>query len=107
MPHGTIALAGPVARPAAGTLPLRGDLAHIALASRYLVPVYAMPTISTVADQPVDLRLQPQLDAKTITRLAAGSRFELLDTAGNWSWGCVGPDGPSGWVPADALTVPA
>ncbi len=66
-----------------------------------------MPTICRVSDKPVKLRLQPIAEADPVISLAAGSRFELLDTAGSWSWGCVGPEGPSGWVPADALTVPA
>jgi hypothetical protein len=32
LPQGQLSLAGPVDRPAVGTLPIRGDLAHIALA---------------------------------------------------------------------------
>ena len=32
VPGGNIGLKGPVAKPAPGTVPLRGDLAHIALA---------------------------------------------------------------------------
>ncbi len=43
VPDGPLNLAGPVARPAPGTLPLRGDLAHIALAGRHLAAHYVIP----------------------------------------------------------------
>ena len=36
MPEGRLGLKGPVKKPAPGTLPLRGDLAHIALADTHL-----------------------------------------------------------------------
>ena len=40
VPSGNIGLKGPVAKPAPGTLPLRGDLAHIALAGTHLAAHY-------------------------------------------------------------------
>jgi hypothetical protein len=104
VPTGQLGLSGPVVRPAPGTLPLRGDIAHIALADRYLVPHYAVPQVRTVGEEAVALRLNPRDDADAVTELAAGGRFELLDTAGAWCWGAVGPEGPSGWLPAAALT---
>ena len=48
-PEGEIALSGPVSRPELGTLPIRGDLAHIALAGRYLVPHYIQPQPRRIA----------------------------------------------------------
>lgn len=42
-------------------------------------------------------------DAAVVTPLAAGSRFELLDTAGAWSWGCIGSEGPTGYVLTELL----
>ena len=42
LPEGIVGLTGPVDRPAPGTLPLRGDLAHIALAGRYLAAHYVI-----------------------------------------------------------------
>jgi hypothetical protein len=35
--------------------------------------------------------------------LAPGSAFEVLDHAGAWSWGCVGPDGPTGYILTEHL----
>lgn len=103
VPTEALRLDGPVKRPAPGTLPLRGDIAHIALAGRYLVPHYAVPQQRTIGDADVVLRLAGREDGGEVATLAAGSGFELLDTAGNWAWGCVGPEGPSGWIPLSAL----
>jgi hypothetical protein len=36
-------------------------------------------------------------------QLVPGTRFELLDVAGEWVWGCPGPQGPSGWCRASEL----
>lgn len=103
VPTEQLRLSGPVARPAPGTLPLRGDIAHIALADRFLVPHYAVPQIRAIGGASVTLRLAPSEESGAVTELNAGTRFELLDTAGEWAWGAVGPEGPSGWVPASAL----
>ncbi len=104
VPRTGLGLKGPVERPAAGTLPLRGDLAHIALADRYLVPHYVVPQSHVVADGGADLRVAAQVEADVSARLEGGSTFEVLDLAGGWYWGCVGPDGPSGYLPEAALT---
>ncbi len=97
VPHGVLGLAGPVEKPAPGTLPLRGDLAHIALAGRYLAAHYVIPQIRAVGAAGARLRLVPRADSEAFVTLAPGSRFELLDVAGEWVWGCPGPQGPAGW----------
>ncbi len=97
VPQGVLGLNGPVAKPAPGTLPLRGDLAHIALAGTHLAAHYVIPQDRLVGDSGAGLRLVPREDSEVATRLAAGTRFELLDVAGEWAWGCPGPQGPSGW----------
>lgn len=102
-PKGLLALDGPIVRPAPGTLPLRGDLAHIALADKYLVAHYVVPQLQAIGSADAALKLQPNDDADTITTLAADSVFEVLDHAGAWSWGCVGPDGPTGYLLTDQL----
>lgn len=102
-PQGLLQLRDNVVRPPLGTLPIRGDLAHIALAESYLVPHYAVPHMRTVANGPTPLHLHPDEKADILCELAQGSTFELLDISGEWCWGCVGPDGPSGWVPAHVL----
>lgn len=98
LPEGLLALDGPVTRPAPGTLPIRGDLAHIALADRYLVAHYVVPQVYNIGPADADLKLTANREAKTVATLPAGSSFEVLDHAGAWSWGCVGPEGPTGYV---------
>lgn len=103
LPTGTIGLNGPVEKPAPGTLPLRGDLAHIALAGRYLAAHYVVPMVRQIGDDNVTLKLLPRDDADTGVTLDAGVAVELLDVAGDWAWICVGPDGPSGYTRLRAL----
>lgn len=97
VPTGVIGLSGPVERPEPGTLPLRGDLAHIALAGRHLAAHYVIPHPRHIGDGGADLRLFPREDGEVLHRLEAGTFFEVLDIAGEWVWGCTGPDGPSGY----------
>lgn len=104
-PSAPLRLSGAVAKPAPGTLPLRGDLAHIALAQRHLVQNYVVPVPCTLAHEDAVLRLQPSEEAHEVMVLAAGSLVELLDLVGNWAWVCLGPDGPSGFVKRGALAA--
>jgi hypothetical protein len=103
VPQGVLGLKGPVEKPAPGTLPLRGDLAHIALAGSHLAAHYVIPHLREVGAGGARLRLTPRDDSETFAELAPGSRFELLDVAGEWVWGCPGPQGPSGWCRASEL----
>lgn len=103
VPQGVLGLKGPVDKPAPGTLPLRGDLAHIALAATHLAAHYVIPQVRVVGADGASLRLAPRDDSEAFAQLASGSRFELLDVAGVWVWGCPGPAGPSGWCRATEL----
>jgi hypothetical protein len=103
VPAGVLGLKGPVEKPAPGTLPLRGDLAHMALAGVHLAAHYVIPHVHAVGAAGAGLRLNPRADAEVFAELAAESRFELLDVAGEWVWGCPGPHGPSGWCRASEL----
>jgi hypothetical protein len=107
VPVGVLGLKGPVEKPAPGALPLRGDLAHIALAGTHLAAHYVIPQVRVVGDSGADLRLAPRGDSEAFTSLTAGSRFELLDVAGEWVWGCPGPQGPAGWCRASELAPEA
>ena len=107
IPQGILGLTGPVNKVAPGTLPLRGDLAHICLAGKYLAAHYVVPQCRTVGSDGADMRLAPRADADVVTALDAGDTIELLDVAGNWAWVCCGPDGPSGYVAKGALGVDA
>lgn len=98
VPGGKIGLKGPVARPAPGTLPLRGDLAHIALAGTHLAAHYVIPKVQTVGADGADVRESNRDDSPVTTRFEAGTRVEILDIAGQWAWGCLGPEGPSGYI---------
>ena len=101
-PLGPFALSGVAPRPDPATVPIRGDLAHIALAGRYFVPHYARPrAYRIIADTP--LRAAAASDSDSRAQLAAGSQFDVLDCEGAWAWGCVGEEGPVGWVALDAV----
>ncbi|MEM9501327.1 MAG: hypothetical protein AAF941_05720 [Pseudomonadota bacterium] len=103
LPGGVLGLKGPVEKPAPGTLPLRGDLAHIALANTHLAAHYVIPQLQTVGESGVDVLETTRDDSAIVTRFAAGTQVEVLDVAGTWIWGCLGPDGPSGYMKADCL----
>ena len=103
LPEGIVGLKGPVTKPAPGTLPLRGDLAHVALAEKYLAAHYVIPLLRNVGDAPAVLKLAMRDDADDGATLDAGQEIELLDCAGNWAWITCGPEGPSGYVPLSAL----
>lgn len=98
LPEGIVGLKGPVQKPAPGTLPLRGDLAHIALAGHYLAAHYVIPQTREIGGKDVTLKLNSRDDAEDGTTLAAGSAVELLDQAGDWAWIACGPQGPSGYL---------
>ncbi|AKM06499.1 hypothetical protein [Pelagerythrobacter marensis] len=104
LPEGPIGLKGPVARPAPGTLPLRGDLAHIALAGRYLAAHYVVPQSRTIGTQGAALHLAPGEDSPALAQLEAGTDVEALDYAGDWCWASCGPEGPSGYLRIERLT---
>ncbi len=106
LPTGIVGLKGPISKPAPGTLPLRGDLAHIALANGYLAAHYVIPLKRTLADRDVTLKLNSRDDAEEGATLTAGSTVELLDCEGDWVWITAGPEGPSGYTRSAAL-VPA
>lgn len=98
MPQGTVGLKGAVERIAPGTVPLRGDLAHIALAGHFLAAHYVVPMCRSIGTEAVTLKLQPRDDAEDGASFAAGASVELLDQAGDWAWVCSGPEGPSGYL---------
>lgn len=103
VPAGILGLRGPVEKPEPGTLPVRGDLAHIALAGKHLAAHYVIPTAVIVGNAVAEILLMPSDDAETVVTVNAGSRLEILDTEGDWVWACIGPDGPSGYCKSSAL----
>ena len=105
VPSGDLGLKGPVERPAPGTLALRGDLAHIALAGTHLAAHYVIPHIWTVGAEGVDVMETTRDDSPVVTRFEAGTLVEVIDVSGDWIWGCLGPEGPSGYMKASALTA--
>ena len=103
LPTGIVGLKGPIVKPAPGTLPLRGDLAHIALADSFLAAHYVIPKVRQIGDRAATLKIAMRDDADDGVTLDAGSPVELLDQAGDWAWITCGPEGPSGYVRASAL----
>ena len=103
VPRGDLGLKGPVEKPAPGTLPLRGDLAHIALAGTHLAAHYVIPQSRIVGAKGVEVMENTRDDSPRITQFAPGTLIEVLDVAGDWVWGCLGPQGPSGYMKADCL----
>ncbi|MCU0947341.1 MAG: hypothetical protein MUF47_03710 [Porphyrobacter sp.] len=97
VPQGVLGLVGPVEKPAPGTLPLRGDLAHMALAHSHLAAHYVIPHARMVGAGGASLHMAPRADSEAHHQLAAGTAIELLDIAGEWAWICLGPQGPSGY----------
>ncbi len=106
-PDGQLSLSGPVARPATGTLAIRGDLAHIALADRYLVAHYVVPQPRRVGTEATALLCHPRDGSDEVTVLSAGEAFEALDYSGDWCWGCCSPEGPTGYLPISRLAPQA
>ena len=98
-----LGLTGPIVWPEKGTLPLRRDLAHIALAPRFLVAHYAVPTDMRIGDAPAPLVRSTQGEEDVILTLEPGATFQALDVTQTWVWGCLGPDGPSGYVKRSAF----
>ncbi len=104
----SFALSGPMKIADPARTPVRGDLAHIALAGRYFVPHYAVPAEHRVIAGGAALLASSRSDAEVLGELKAGSRFDILDVAGETAWGqCVessgGEDGLVGYVAMDKL----
>lgn len=100
--HGPFALTGPLAR-IAGTPPVRGDLAHVGLAGRYFVPHYALPQPRMVMPGGATLHKAPDCGSEQLRALDEGESFEVLDVTGEWAWGCLSLEGPSGYIHIDRL----
>ncbi len=98
IPTESLALTGPGVTAEAGHLPVRGDLAHIALAGRYFVPHYAVPMPHRVVNGNAVLRKTAKHDAEVVETLPHGGTFDVLDIAGSWAWGQYGDGGPVGYV---------
>ena len=103
LPTGIVGLKGPVKKPAPGTLPLRGDLAHVALADTFLSAHYVIPHQRLIGERDAVLKLSMRDDADDGETLGAGTAVELLDEAGDWVWVACGPQGPSGYLRLSAL----
>ena len=102
IPTGQIALTGPSEKLDPALWPVRGDLAHIALAGRCFVPHYAVPIPFQLAAAS-ELKVAARPDADTRAAVEAGETFNVLDVSGGWAWGQLGEDGWGGYLPLTAL----
>lgn len=101
--QGPYTLAGPITRPSPQSLPLRGDLAHIALAGKHFVPHYAVPQPRLVMPGGAALLASTEPGADELCTLMEGDSFEVLEISGGWAWGCLSLQGPVGYVHIDRL----
>lgn len=104
IPDGVLGLLGPVPKPATGTLAIRGDLAHIALAGKHLAAHYVIPYVRQVNANGADVMENTRDDSPAVAHFEPGTRIEILDVAGEWVWGCLGPEGPSGYIKTDCFS---
>lgn len=104
---GPFELSGPAAKPDPRRVPVHGDLAHIGLAGRYFVPHYVVPQPKVVGDCGANLRAGPSDEAEIVYDLSPLQHFELLDVERGWAWGCLGLEGPVGYVRIGELEDPA
>ena len=102
-PQGPYTLSGPAVRPDPRRVPLRGDLAHIALAGKHFVPHYAVPQPRSVMPGGAPVMTGTGEDAAELCTLLEGDSFEVLDVVGAWAWGCLSLEGPVGYVALDRL----
>ena len=103
LPEQPLGLTGPVAKPEPGSLPLRGDLAHIALAGTHLAAHYVVPHLRKTGVGGARLMLLPSDDASVSADIGPDESLEILDLLGDWCWACRGPAGPSGYVQVSQL----
>lgn len=103
--HGPFTLQAAVPKGDVSALPLRGDLAHIGLAGRFFVPHYAVPQPRMVMPGGAVLRAVMDPLAPELCTLMEGDSFEVLDIIGDWAWGCLSLEGPSGYVHVSHLEV--
>ena len=106
-PSGRYALTGPAHVLDAARWPVRGDLAHMALAGRCFVPHYVVP-MAYVLVAPAPLRAAPRDSGDVRAMLAVGARFDVMDIVGGWAWGLEAQadgalGGLVGYVPVAAL----
>ena len=106
---GPFALDRAMAKPDAASVPVRGDLAHIALAGVHFVPHYAVPQTYAVGPSGADVTATTRADADVRGHLDAGATFAVLDVEGDHAWGCAGDSmgsfAPIGWVALDRLSL--
>jgi hypothetical protein len=102
-PRNSYALTGPQPKAEPGRTPLRGDLAHIGLAGKYFVPHYAVPQPRSVMPGGASLMTGTGEGATEMCSLMEGDSFEVLEVTGAWAWGCLGLDGPVGYIHIDRL----
>lgn len=102
IPVGQLGLSGPSEALDAAHWPVRGDLAHIALAGRCFVPHYAVPMPHRLLGA-APLRRAGRDAAEVLTDLAEGAVFDVLDMSGGWCWGQAGAGGFVGYIRQEQL----
>lgn len=102
----SFSLTGPSPALVPGHVPVRGDLAHIAMAGKWFVPHYAVPMPHVVRTDGAPL-LKSANGTEVLENLAAGACFDVLEVSGGWCWGQASEGGFVGYVAVDKLDVAA
>ena len=84
----------------------RRDLADVRLADRVFAPHYAAP-VAHLVTAAVDLRADKDAGSETLTRLAPGDVFEVLELSAGLAWGRAPAAGLVGYVDASQLKAAA
>jgi len=93
VPLGPYALSGPVSKPDPRTVPLRGDIAHVALAGRYFVPHYVVPRQMMVGDMGADV-IRVERPGGNMFAASHNPKFDVLNR--NKRCVCVNLKDPEG-----------
>ena len=88
--------------------PARADIAATALKGKVGAPRYVDGVSREVIDPVAPVRAEPRPDAPLLTEALKGERVSVYDSdAEGWAWGQLASDGYVGYMPANALAVPA
>ena len=67
------------------------------------MPNYAVPQPRSVMPGGAPLYAAQGDGAEPLCTLMEGDSFEVLEVTGGWAWGCLGLNGPVGYIRVDRL----
>jgi cell wall-associated NlpC family hydrolase len=88
-------------------VPARGDLAAGHLRGQVEAARFVEGTLRRVVETAVPLRGEPDPEAPLDTQAVYGEHVTVYDEVEGWAWGQLARDHYVGWLPANALGMPA